>query len=44
MGVSSFIGLNEVFGMSEEGKRFPGVFQWGKPSHQTWNCWQNAEP
>ena len=26
---SSFIGSNEVLGVSEMGKRFPGVFRWG---------------
>ena len=27
--VSSFIGLNKVLGVSEMGKRFPGIFQQG---------------
>ena len=29
VGVSSFIGSDEEFGVSEMGKRFPGVFRWG---------------
>ena len=29
VGVSSFIGSDEVFGMGEMGKRFPGVFRRG---------------
>ena len=29
VGVASFIGSDKVFGVSEMGKKFPGVFQWG---------------
>ena len=29
VGVASFIGSDEVFGMGEMGKRFPGVFRRG---------------